>query len=94
VSAAEIAEVAAVAVASYVAGQWLPRPRVRRRGLRARPLRLNCKGCGHHRSYHVRGTGPCNYTASGPGPCSCLAYAGPVPLDVPEYYDPREITGG
>jgi hypothetical protein len=80
-------EGAVIAVGAFLAGQWLPRPRLRRGALK--PPRPVC-GCGHHRSFHDPATGECRAPVPGKVmPCTCKQYSGPVPL--PEYYAP-EIT--
>lgn len=90
---------AVIAVAAFLAGQWLPRPH--RRGRTPKPPRPFC-GCGHHHSFHDPATGECNAVVNGNAtrfdryqepivwervPCACRQYSGPVPL--PEVYAPE-----
>ena len=93
---------AGIAVASFIAGQWVPRPH-RRRVKPPKPVEPIC-GCDHHHSYHDPKTGECHgqvrgkplqydgygyATAWGKAQCTCKQYTGPTPL--PEVYAP-EIT--
>jgi hypothetical protein len=97
-------EGAVIAVAAFLAGQWLPRPRLRR-GLPKQPKQPEpfC-GCSHHHSFHDPATGECHATVDGDPigrdrfghpdaweqvRCPCRQYSGPVPL--PGFYAP-EIT--
>jgi hypothetical protein len=94
-------EGAVIAVGAFLAGQWLPRPRLRRDA--PKPPQPVC-GCTHHHSFHDPATGQCHgmvevathWGAYGDerkwrqDPCTCKVYSGPVPL--PEYYAP-EIGG-
>jgi hypothetical protein len=85
---------AAIFLTGMMTGRWWP---ARRR--KHRPPKPVC-GCGHNRSFHVNGTGPCRRTtleATGydkyDNPvykdfeCGCQHYTGPEPL--PEYYAPE-----
>lgn len=89
-------EGAVIAVAAFLAGQWLPRPRLRR-GV-PKPSRPVC-GCKHELAYHDPKSGQCHSLMYVPGtashlsrhePCACRQYSGPQPL--PEFYAP-EIGG-
>jgi hypothetical protein len=87
---------AVIAVAAFLAGQWLPRPHRRRAAPKApEPV---C-GCKHHHSFHGK-TGECHALMYVPGTmsrsshhtaCTCRQYSGPVPLA--EVYA-QEITDG
>jgi hypothetical protein len=91
---------AVIAVTAFLAGQWLPRPRLRR-GM-PKPPRPIC-GCDHHHSFHDPADGTCHGTVQietgwgeygaarewKQGPCPCKQYSGPLPL--PEFYA-TEIT--
>jgi hypothetical protein len=80
-------EGAVIAVGAFLAGQWLPRPRLRRGA--PKPPKPVC-GCTHHHSFHAPATGECHAPVHGKVmPCACKQYSGPQPL--PEYYAP-EIT--
>lgn len=86
---------AVVAVSALLAGQWLPRPRLRRRPVKAAKSPQPVCGCTHHHSYHDPQDGECHgrvevgfwaaeyhYKR-----CTCRQYSGPVPLA--EVYAPE-----
>jgi hypothetical protein len=79
-------EGAVIAVAAFLAGQRLPRPRLRRGAPKlSRPV---C-GCKHELAYHDPESGRCHNWDRRTGACTCKQYSGPQSL--PEYYAP-DIT--
>jgi hypothetical protein len=88
-------EGAVIAVGAFLAGQWLPRPRLRRGT--PKPSGPVC-GCKRELAYHDPKSGQCHSlmyvpttgrASSHHEPCKCKQYTGPQAL--PEYYAP-EIT--